>query len=80
MSTKNERAKKNSEKLIAIKEALGNIINDLDEICADELELLEAMSEDSPRYSGKELVIGCIEHVSEKLSEGYEVLESLLEG
>ena len=57
MSTKNERAKKNSEKLIAIKEALGNIINDLDEICADELELLEAMSEDSPRYSGKELVI-----------------------
>lgn len=70
---------KNVEKLRRIYEALGNIVNDLDEICADEQELLIAMDEDNPRYEGKELVLTCLKNASADVCEAYEIIESILE-
>jgi hypothetical protein len=71
--------KKNVDKLADVKDAIGDILKDLDEICSDEQELLMIMDEDSPRYNGKELALGCIEDVSELIDEAHEILESLLE-
>lgn len=70
---------KNVEKLRRIYEALGNIVNDLDEICSDEQEILIAMNERDPRYEGKELVLACIENASADVGEAYEIIESILE-
>lgn len=69
----------NLGKLYRIYEALGYIVNDLDEICADEQELLIAMDEDDPRYEGKELVLDCLEDAAADAGEAYEIIESILE-
>lgn len=70
---------KNVEKLRQIYEALGNIVNDLDEICSDEQELLIAMNESDPRFIGKEITLACIENASAGVGEAYETIESILE-
>ena len=70
---------KNVEKLRRIYEALENIVNDLDEICSDEQELLIAMDERDPRYEGKELVLACLENAAADVDEAHEIIESILE-
>lgn len=70
---------KNVEKLRRIYEALGNIVNDLDEICSDEQELLIAMDERDPRYEGKEFVLACLENAAADVGEAHEIIESILE-
>jgi len=69
----------NIEKLRRIYKVLGYIVNDLDDICSDEQELLIAMNERDPRYEGKELVLACIENASADVGEAYEIIESILE-
>ena len=69
----------NIEKLRRIYEALENIVNDLDEICSDEQELLIAMDERDPRYEGKELVLACLENAAADVGEAHEIIESILE-
>ena len=71
---------KNLEKLTRMYTVLNEILEDLDNICSDEQELLIAMDENNPRYEGKELVLGCIEQASADIGEAYEIIESILEG
>ena len=70
---------KNSEKLTRIYTALNVILEDLDNICSDEQELLIAMNERDSRYEGKGLVLACIEQASADVCEAYEIIESILE-